>query len=178
MTDCGMEEFLKTIERPAFRMAMLACRHREDALDLVQEAMCSFVGKYAGHSEDQWKVLFYKVLQNKIRDFYRREKVRSRWRFWLRPTDDNDEVDPLEQFSSPQEDNPESSMRRKQSFARLEEALEQLSPKQRQVFLLRGWEGLSVLETAQVMACSEGTVKTHFSRATDQLRKKLGDDWP
>jgi len=173
-----MEEFLKTIERPAFRMAMLACRNRDDALDLVQEAMCSFVGKYSGHSETEWKVLFYKVLQNKVRDFYRREKVRTRWRFWLRPKDEDDDSEPLEQFSSSEEDNPESRMRRKQSFARLEDALEQLSQKQRQVFLLRAWEGLSVLETAQAMACSEGTVKTHFSRATDHLQKKLGDDWP
>ncbi len=173
-----MEDFLSSIERQAYRMAMFACHHQDDALDLVQEAMCSFVGKYTNKPQEEWKVLFYRVLQNKIRDFYRREKVRNRWRSWFSADSDDDDSDPVEHFADEGAISPEASLKQKQSFSQLEAALNTLSIKQRQVFLLRAWEELSVQETARIMGCTEGTVKTHFSRANEQLRKILGDDWP
>ncbi len=173
-----MDDFLSSIERQAFRMAMFACHHQDDALDLVQEAMCSFVGKYVNKPHEEWKILFYRVLQNKIRDYYRRERVRNRWRSWFSSDPDDDETDPMEQYADEKAVNPESSLKKKQAFIKLGAALANLSLKQRQVFLLRAWEEMSVQETARIMACSEGTVKTHFSRANEQLRRILGDDWP
>lgn len=174
----GMDEFLRSIERQAYRMALFSCHHEDDALDLVQEAMCSFVRKYAARPESQWKLLFYRILQNKIRDFYRREKVRNRWRAWVSAANEETDAEPLEQFADERAMSPEGVLNQKQSFAMLEAALKRLSLKQRQVFLLRAWEELSVQETATIMGCTEGTVKTHFSRANEQLRRILGDNWP
>lgn len=172
-----MENFFKSIERQAFRLAQFACRNPDDALDLVQESMCKFVDKYSRTPEAEWKVLFYKVLQNKIRDFYRREKVRNYWRIWLGQVADNCAEDPLEQLADQRMSDPEQQADRNQTFEQLQKELENLSYKQQQVFLLRAWEGLSVRETAQAMKCSEGTVKSHYFRATEQLKKNLGDHW-
>ncbi len=173
-----MENFFKSIERRAFRLALFACRNRDDALDLVQESMCRFIDKYRSKPEPEWKALFYKILQNKIRDFYRREAVRSRWRSWLGRDNEDEAADPLEQLADPKaDDNPESLVKRKQAMAELQLVLRQLTYRQQQVFLLRAWEGLSVKETASAMSCSEGTVKTHYFRAAEQLKRRLGDDW-
>ncbi len=173
-----MEHFLSSIERQAFRMALFSCHDRDDALDLVQDAMCKFVAKYSSKPEEEWKALFYRVLQNKIRDFHRRNAVRMRWRNWLDRNDEDDDSNALEQLADPGMRTPESEALQNQAFARLEQELKQISIKQRQVFLLRAWEGLSVRDTAIAMNCSEGSVKTHYSRAVGQLKKRLGDVWP
>ena len=173
-----MEHFLSSIERQAFRMALFSCHDRDDALDLVQDAMCKFVAKYSSKPEEEWKALFYRVLQNKIRDFHRRNVVRMRWRNWLDRNDEDDDGNALEQLADPGMRTPESEALQNQAFARLEQELKQISIKQRQVFLLRAWEGLSVRDTAIAMNCSEGSVKTHYSRAVGQLKKRLGDVWP
>lgn len=170
-----METFLKSIERQAFRVALFACNNQDDALDLVQDAMCKFVDKYSQKPQLEWKALFYKILQNKIRDFYRREAIRSRWRIWLGKDNEEDTEEPVEQLADPLAMNPEKETDLKETFSRLQSELMKLSLKQQQVFLMRAWEGLSVKETATAMSCSEGTVKTHYFRATEQLRKKLGD---
>ena len=172
-----METFFKSIERQAFRVALFACSNQDDALDLVQDAMCKFVDKYSHKPKLEWKALFYKILQNKIRDFYRREAVRSRWRIWLGKDNEEDQGEPLEQLADPDEMTPEKETDQKQTFHHLQAELKKLSLKQQQVFLMRAWEGLSVKETATAMGCSEGTVKTHYFRATEQLRKKLGEHW-
>ena len=172
-----MEVFLKSIERQAFRMALFACSHHDDALDLVQDAMCKFVAKYADKPEAEWKALFYKILQNKIRDFYRKESVRSRWRVWLKGRSEEDQSEPLEMLADPAGRTPERETGTRQMFEQLQHELKKLSAKQQQVFLLRAWEGLSVSETALAMSCSEGTIKTHYFRATERLRKKLGEHW-
>lgn len=173
----NMEQFFKTIERPAFRMALFACHHKEDALDLVQDAMCKFVSKYSTKPEEEWKALFYKILQNKIRDYYRYETVRSRWRIWLGKDDEEGQGDPLEQLADPRESTPEKKVGQQQTFEQLKQELKKLSYRQQQAFLLRAWEGLSVKETAMAIGCSEGSVKTHYFRAIEQLRKKLGEHW-
>ncbi len=172
-----MESFLKSIERKAFRMALFACSNQDDALDLVQESMCKFVDKYREKPEEDWKALFYKILQNKIRDFYRKESVRSRWRVWLNGRSKDDNADPLEQLADPVNQTPEREAVNQQMFDKLQVELKNLSLKQQQVFLLRAWEGLSVGETAVAMNCTEGTVKTHYFRATEKLKKKLGEHW-
>ena len=174
-----METFLKSIERRAFRVALFACHNQDDALDLVQDSMCKFVAKYARKPESEWKALFYKILQNKIRDFYRRESVRSRWRTWLGgQNNEDDAAEPLEQLADPQGTTPEDQNENREAFEQLQIELKNLSIKQQQVFLLRAWEGLTVSETAKAMNCSEGTIKTHYFRAIEQLRKKLGDFRP
>ncbi len=172
-----MEEFFKSIERQAYRMALFSCSNQEDALDLVQDAMCKFVEKYAEKPEEEWKALFYRILQNKIRDFYRKESVRSRWRIWLNGRAEEEDAEPLEQLADPTGQTPERETGNRQMFDHLQQELKKLSLKQQQVFLLRAWEGLSVNEAALAMSCSEGTIKTHYFRATERLRKKLGDHW-
>ncbi len=173
-----MEVFLKSIERKAYRLALFSCNNPDDALDLVQDAMCKFVAKYAHKPEPEWKALFYRILQNTIRDFYRKEAVRSRWRIWLGGNTEEEKVEPMEQLADPGGQTPERETGNREMFNQLQDELKKLSIKQRQVFLLRAWEGLSVAETAVAMGCSEGTIKTHYFRATEQLRKKLGDHWP
>ncbi|SEA53159.1 RNA polymerase sigma-70 factor, ECF subfamily [Desulfuromusa kysingii] len=172
-----MEFFFKSIERQAYRMALFACSNQDDALDLVQDSMCKFVAKYRDKPEEEWKVLFYKILQNKIRDFYRKQSVRSRWRMWLKRDFEDADAEPLEQFPDPVNRTPEHETANQQMFTYLQQELKKLSLKQQQVFLLRAWEGLSVGETALAMKCSEGTIKTHYFRATEKLKKKLGEHW-
>jgi RNA polymerase sigma-70 factor, ECF subfamily len=172
-----MESFLKSIERPAYRMALLASRNREDALDLVQDALCRFVDKYAQRPPEEWKPLFYAILHNAIRDLGRRQTVR-RCLLWVgvgTAKDENGGLEELEDIHSP---NPEHSAQVNHAFAALQQALSRLPLRQRQAFLLRGWQELSVADTAGIMGCSEGSVKTHYSRAVQTLREQLGDHWP
>lgn len=173
-----MELFFKSIERQAYRMALFSCSNPDDALDIVQDAMCKFVVKYAEKPENEWKVLFYKILQNKIRDYYRKESVRSRWRIWLGGRSEEDAAEPLEQLADPKGQTPERDTGNREVYEHLQLELKKLSLKQQQVFLLRAWEGLSVRETAKAMNCSAGTIKTHYFRALEQLRKRLGDFKP
>lgn len=173
-----MEEFFRSVEQQAFRMALFACQNREDALDLVQDAMCGFVDSYAGKERSAWKALFYRMLQNRIRDYYRKQRVRSRWRGWLGQNATDDHEDPLEKVADPANGDPERQTRTNQAFGRLQEELGALTLKQQQIFLLRAWEGLSIRETAQAMGCTEGTVKTHYYRATERLKERLGEYWP
>jgi RNA polymerase sigma-70 factor (ECF subfamily) len=171
-----MDAFLKSVEKQAYRIALLATGQPEDALDLVQESMIRLVSKYAGKPEAELKALFYRILHNQIKDFQRKKSVRSRWFSWLNEGDG--EEDPLQRFADPNEPGPEQRLKIDGAFNQLEEALGQLPFRQQQAFLLRCWEELSVVETARVMGCSEGSVKTHYSRALARLREKLGDHWP
>ncbi|MEZ4601664.1 MAG: RNA polymerase sigma factor [Syntrophotaleaceae bacterium] len=176
-----MEAFLTSIERRAYRMALIASSNREDALDLVQEAMCRFVAKYADKPRSEWKPLFYRILHNQIRDFYRRQSIRSRWRIWFKGPDEEESGDcdnPLEAGSDPKAVTPEGQISLDQAAEALQKVLRTLPLRQQQAFLLRCWEELSVAETARVMGCSEGSVKTHLSRAVKTLRDNLGDYWP
>jgi RNA polymerase sigma-70 factor, ECF subfamily len=172
-----MESFLQSIERPAYRMALFASRGREDALDLVQDAMCKFVEKYQGKPREEWKPLFYTVLHNGLRDYGRRKTVRRCLRrFGIGNSED--EGDELEKIADARSPDPEHSAGVGQAYAALQEAIFLLPDRQRQAFLLRGWEELSVADTARVMGCTEGSVKTHYFRAVQALQRQLGDYWP
>jgi RNA polymerase sigma-70 factor (ECF subfamily) len=176
-----MESFLKSIEGRAYRMALVASSNRDDALDLVQEAMCRFVDKYAHKPPQEWKPLFYRILHNRIRDFHRRQTIRSRWRAWLHDPADADAADsedPLQRAADPSGRTPEGQTGLTQAADALQTALGGLPLRQQQAFLLRCWEELSVAETARIMRCSEGSVKTHLSRAVRTLRNTLGEHWP
>lgn len=162
-------------------MALIASSNRDDALDLVQDAMCRFVDKYGARPTQEWKPLFYRILHNGIRDFYRRQSIRHRWRTWLLGSaddPDNDCEDPMQQTTDPAETTPEDRTRQTEAGQALQQALQELPLRQQQAFLLRCWEEMSIAETAKVMRCSEGSVKTHLSRAVTRLRTQLGDYWP
>jgi RNA polymerase sigma-70 factor (ECF subfamily) len=150
------------------------------ALDIVQDAMLKLSEKYAQRPAAELPPLFQRILQNTIRDFYRRQKVRAVWTTpvsALFGSDTEEEYDPLETLqvenASKSLEAPPDQLQRRQVLALIEKALERLPPRQRQAFLLRYWEEMDVAEAATVMGCSEGSVKTHCSRATHALAAML-----
>ena len=153
-------------------MALIATSRHEDALDIVQEAMFTLAKSYAEKSSEEWPALFFRILQNKIRDTYRRQSVISKLFFWQNSLTDHDE----ELFTHDADDSqqePSGFMQNQQLGTDIDQALKQLPLRQQQTFLLRTWEGMSVKQTAEVMQISEGSVKTHHSRAMDALRQSL-----
>jgi RNA polymerase sigma-70 factor (ECF subfamily) len=173
----GLENFLAGVERKAYRMARIATGNQEEALDIVQDAMLKLVEKYADKPESELGPLFFRILQSRIHDWYRRSAVRNRFRSWLGTADDDDEEDALQLVPDPAGKAPEELLALSGSMEALEEALRRLPLRQQQVFLLRAWEGLDVRQTAHAMGCAEGSVKTHYSRALTTLRAKLGDHY-
>lgn len=176
----ALDQFLASVERRAFRMAEIATSRTEEARDIVQDAMFGFVRHYGDNPDSQWKTLFYRVLQSRIRDWYRRQKVRNRWRIWLRPRQgaENGGEDPLATLADPHPRDPADAVAMSRSMSMLQEALHSLSRRQQQVFLLRAWEGLDVIATAKAMNCSPSSVKTHYARALSALRHHLEGHWP
>lgn len=172
-----MERFLADIEHRAFRIAHLATGNREDALDIVQDAMIKLVQKYSDHDKSSWKPLFYRVLESRIIDWHRRQKVRNRFRKWLHLSnnEDEDSVDAIELQPAEASNNPDFKLEDGQFIHSLSAALRDLPMRQQQVFLLRIWEGLDIRDTAHAMQCSESSVKTHYSRALEKLRHVLKD---
>jgi len=170
--DDALDRFLKTIERRALRMAELATGNRDEALDLVQDAMFGFVRHYAGNAQAEWTPLFYRVLDNRLNDWHRRRQVRTRWiDAFVRESDDA--PDPLAQVPDPTDPGPLLRLAGSEAARALDAALTALPLRQRQAFLLRVWEGFDVATTAATMRCSEGSVKTHLSRALAALRRAL-----
>jgi len=177
-----IEEFLASVERRAFRMAQISTGNSEDALDLVQDTMLIWVRKYSEKPEDEWRPLFFRILQNKVRDWHRRNNVQKRWRLWLQPWGKphaEEIVERLiEHLPDPAVKDMEDQMIIGHQTEALESSLTALPLRQQQAFLLRAWEEMSVKETATVMGCSEGSVKTHYSRAIHALRNLLEDHRP
>jgi len=169
-----MHVFLAEIETRAFRMAQLATGNRDDALDIVQDAMMKLVQKYSTHDKASWKPLFYSILESRILDWHRRQQVRNRFRSWLHwDTDDEDAEDALAQHPAETSIIPDFQLQDAQFMQNLELALQALPLRQQQVFLLRIWEGLDINQTAAAMQCSESSVKTHYARALEKLREQL-----
>ena len=170
----ALNQFLASVELKAFKIAQAALRHEDDALDAVQDAMLQLARAYAARPPGEWKPLFYRILENRIRDMQRRRTVRGRVMAWLplRGEDDDEDFDPVAQAPSP-EPQPVRRLELDEAVGVLEQALQRLPGRQRQAFLLRTLEGLDVAETAQAMGCSEGSVKTHCSRATHTLAQAL-----
>ena len=168
--------FLATVERRALRIAEIATRNRDDALDVVQDAMLQLARSYARRPAPEWPPLFYRILENKIRDWQRRRAVKSRLFLW-RAADTDDERDPIALYPDPAPSAGER-LQRGEALQRLEQALRELPTRQREAFELRLWEGLSVEDTARAMGCSGGSVKTHLSRALTALRAELEGVWP
>jgi RNA polymerase sigma-70 factor (ECF subfamily) len=176
MASRALEQFLSSVERRAFKIAQLGLRNDDDALDAVQDAMMKLVQSYASRSSDEWRPLFYRILANGIRDMQRRRTVRGRIMAWLprRDGEDDEEFDPVSQAPSA-EPTPARRLELDEAIGMLESAIAELPPRQQQAFLLRNFEGLDVSETASAMGCSEGSVKTHYFRALEALRARLGD---
>jgi RNA polymerase sigma-70 factor (ECF subfamily) len=172
----ALNQFLVGVELKAFKIAQAALRHEDDALDAVQDAMLQLARAYADRPAQEWKPLFYRILENRIRDMQRRRTVRGRVIAWLpfRGDEDEDEPDPIAQAPSP-EPQPPRRLELDQAVAALEKALGELPRRQQQAFLLRALEGLDVAETAAAMGCSQGSVKTHYFRALQALRAQLGE---
>ena len=172
-------EFLASAERRAFKQALFALRDEDGALDVVQDAMLKLAEHYGDRPAQELPLLFTRILQNSIHDFFRRQKVRSTWVTLLSAlggNQDGDE-DPLETLEAAQgTEGAESAAdraERAQIVAIIEQEIARLPTRQRQAFLLRYWEDMDVAETAATMGCSEGSVKTHCSRATHALAQAL-----
>lgn len=176
----SLEAFLISVEKRAYRMARIATGNTDDALDIVQDAMFALVSRYADKPSGQWNPLFFRILVNRIRDWYRRHKVHRYWRTWLRSIrkiEDAGGDDPIESVPDDKVPNPSEQLILSDTVAALDAALRRLPLRQQQAFLLRAWEGLSVRDTAKAMNCSEGSIKTHYARAIGTLRDLLEDHW-
>jgi RNA polymerase sigma-70 factor, ECF subfamily len=170
----SLNQFLANVERRALRIAWFASRNMDEALDLVQEAMMKFAERYARRPEEEWSVLFYRILQNRITDWHRRNLVRKRLFRWFGQKEAEEaEGDPLDWFADNKVPGPFQKLQQSETGAALEKAIRTLPLRQRQTFLLRAWEGLDIAQTAKVMGCSEGSVKTHYFRALKALRTVL-----
>lgn len=174
-----LSEFLAGVERRAFKQAQFAVRNEENALDIVQDAMIKLSENYGDRPAPELPLLFTRILQNTIHDFFRRQKVRSTWvtLFSALGSGDDADADPLDMLEAlqgtQQAENAADKVERSQVVAVIEEEIARLPARQREAFLLRYWEELDVAETAAAMGCSEGSVKTHCSRATHALARAL-----
>ncbi len=174
----ALDRFLSDVEQRAFRIARIAVRHDEDALDIVQDAMLQLARRYGERPSEEWRPLFYRILQNRIRDCQRRRLYRSRFAGWL-PGASPDETEQRDPMGSAPDRGPTPAERASmdEAMQALEKALADLPARQQQAFMLRNFEGLDVAQTASAMGCSEGSVKTHYSRAVHTLRAKLAEVW-
>ena len=174
-TSRALDQFLSSVEKRAFKIAQLGLRNDDDALDAVQDAMMKLVQSYASRAAEEWRPLFYRILANRIRDMQRRRTVRGRIMAWLPArVDEDEEFDPIAQAPS-HDAGPAKRLELDEAIGVLESAVADLPPRQQQAFLLRNFEGLDVSETASAMGCSEGSVKTHYFRALESLRARLGE---
>ncbi len=174
--------FLRSVQNRAFKRAQFATQNPDSALDIVQDSMIRLAEKYGDHNASEWPMLFQRILSNAILDWHRRQKVRAGWmtnmsEFHPAEDDPESEFDLLESLDlgrlNGQGEGSDRQLERAQTLAVLEAEISKLPERQREAFLLRYWEGLDVAETAGAMGCSEGSVKTHCSRATQTLAKAL-----
>ncbi len=176
LRSAALNRFLASVELRAFKIAQASLRNEDDALDAVQDAMLQLARAYAHRPPPEWRPLFYRILENRIRDMQRRRTVRGRVIAWLpfRRDEEDEDADPIAQAPSPE---PPLLVKLEvdEAMQALEQALHRLPARQRQAFLLRNLEGLDVAQTALAMGCSEGSVKTHYFRAVQSLRARLGE---
>lgn len=174
-----LSDFLARVERRAFKQAVYAIRDPDAALDVVQDAMLRLTSRYGTRPADELPMLFHRILQNVITDHFRRQRVRNLWTTPLSSLQsdgerEGSELEALEMLET-ESGAPDAAdeLERKQLRAVLDEEIARLPRRQREAFLLRYWEDLNVAETALVMGCSEGSVKTHCSRAAHTLAAVL-----
>lgn len=179
-TERELSDFLKSVEKRAFKRSVYHVRNEESALDIVQESMLKLAEHYGDKPAAELPMLFQRILSNCTLDWFRRQKTKnalfSNLGDFESDTDDGD-FDLLEtlqtQDESQQTESAESAANRIQVMQAIESEIEALPARQREAFLMRYWEELDVMETAIAMGCSEGSVKTHCSRAVQALSKAL-----
>lgn len=179
-TEKELSDFLESVERRAFKQAVYAVRKDESAFDIVQDSMIKLAEKYGDKPASELPLLFQRILQNTIHDYFRREKVRNTWISLFSSVtggEDPENFDPLDIFEAQEgseaAESSEDKVSRGQTLAAIDEEVQKLPGRQREAFLLRYWQDLDVAETAAAMGCSEGSVKTHCSRATHALAQAL-----
>ncbi len=180
-TDKELSDFLENVERRAFKQAVYAVRKDESALDIVQDAMIKLAEKYGDKPAAELPMLFQRILQTTILDYFRREKVRNSWVSLFSSmgpsSDEHEDFDILESYAADTDSEAgESSadkIERQQTLAIIDAEVQKLPARQREAFLMRYWQDMDVAETAEAMGCSEGSVKTHCSRATHALAAAL-----
>lgn len=175
-----LNQFLMSVERKAFAMANIALGNSDDAMDVVQDSMLKLAKRYSKRPPAEWRPLFFRILKNAIRDCYRRRaSFAKRFSFFGSLGRDKDDTQDVSDWSAGlASDQPEVRQQLDSATEQAAIAVRALPARQREAFLLRSWEGLSVAETAVAMSCSEGSVKTHHSRAVHRLREVLGEHWP
>lgn len=169
-----LNDFLMSIERRAFRMVRFAAANDEDALDVVQEAMTRLISHYRDREEAEWRPLFFRILQHCLADSLRQQQKQRRWMFWSGSQADVPETgsaDGMDDYVGDYRDEPDQALASSRQQQALISAIATLPLQQQQCFLLRCWEGLSVRETADALNISEGSVKTHLSRARQKLNE-------
>ena len=179
-TDKELSDFLKNVEKRAFKRTVYAVRDDEAALDIVQDSMIRLAEKYVDRPASEWPMLFQRIMSNATMDWFRRQKVRNAVMQNLsdfESSEDGDEFDLLESLQSVEgalgAESAADSVSREQILMLIESEIAELPLRQREAFLLRYWEEFDVAETAEVMGCSEGSVKTHCSRAVHSLARAL-----
>jgi len=180
-TDKELSDFLENVERRAFKQAVYAVRKDEAALDIVQDAMIKLAEKYGDKPANELPLLFQRILQNTIHDFFRREKVRTTWVSLFssigRDNENQEDFDLLESYEAEEgtqaSESSADKVEREQTLALIDAEVQKLPTRQREAFLMRYWQDMDVAETAAAMGCSEGSVKTHCSRATHALAQAL-----
>jgi RNA polymerase sigma-70 factor (ECF subfamily) len=180
-TDKELSDFLENVERRAFKQAVYAVRKDESAFDIVQDAMIKLAEKYGDKPAAELPMLFQRILQNTIHDYFRREKVRNTWVSLFSSmggdSENQSDFDLLESYSAEEgaqaSESSADKLEREQVLGIIDEEVQKLPTRQREAFLMRYWEDMDVAETAAAMGCSEGSVKTHCSRATHALAHAL-----
>ena len=173
----SLDSFLASVQRRAYRMALLATHENADAPDIVQDAMMKLAHNYQGRPAQEWPALFQRILQNRIMDWHRQRSRRHRWLPFLNRDSELDNEDNLDGLFEEMTEQPLQDPAKLLDLANDMEvalkAVEALPIRQQQAFLLRAWEGFDVANTAAAMGCSEGSVKTHYHRAVNNLRQTL-----
>jgi RNA polymerase sigma-70 factor (ECF subfamily) len=168
-----LDAFLRSVGRRAQVMAEISTRDREAALDIVQDSMLALATRYAGRPAVEWGPLFQTILQSRIMDWHRTRTRRGKWFTWLSAPADDPDADPWADVPEQASSDPSLLLERARDIETVTAALAELPLRQQQAFMLRIWEGLDTAETAAAMGCSEGSVKTHLSRAMHVLRARL-----
>lgn len=179
-TEQELSDFLKSVEKRAFKRSVYHVRDEEAALDIVQDSMMKLAEHYGDKPAGELPMLFQRILSNSTLDWFRRQRTRnalfSNMSDFEGPGDDGD-FDLLETYDGPddsqQTESAEDATRRAQVLRDIEAEIQELPARQREAFLMRYWEEMDVAETAAAMGCSEGSVKTHCSRAVQALSKAL-----
>ena len=180
-TEQELSDFLKSVEKRAFKRSLYHVRNEEAALDIVQDSMLKLSEHYGDKPVAELPMLFQRILSNCTLDWFRRQKTRnalfSNMSDFEGPGEDGMDFDLLEAYSGPDNgeraESAEDETTRAQTFREIETEIQELPARQREAFLMRYWEEMDVAETAAAMCCSEGSVKTHCFRAIQTLSKAL-----